>query len=55
MSFAPIIIIPAPNIIKDNTITKILNKYNEEETDEIMVYQSSIMTSNEYAIFISNK
>lgn len=45
----------ASNTIKGNNITKILKDYNENDTDKIMVYQSSIMIGNEYDIFITNK
>ncbi|PKH51340.1 hypothetical protein CXF68_11890 [Tenacibaculum sp. Bg11-29] len=41
--------------IRGNTITKILNEYNEENTNGVTLYQSSIMTGNEYELFINKK
>ncbi|MCF6288465.1 MAG: hypothetical protein L3J53_04420 [Proteobacteria bacterium] len=44
-----------PNSIKVDLIDKIFDKYNEEDTNAIVPYQSTIMTTNEYENFIENE
>jgi len=44
-----------PNSIKGSSITKILNEYNEEDANGIILYQSSMMNGNEYEVFLVKK
>jgi len=43
-----------PNLIKVDLIDKIFDDYKDEDTNAIVPYQSTIMTTNQYENFIEN-